>query len=169
MEGSSPDNISVREARPGDGEALERVHADVARYYTERVPHYFRVAVLNGSGAGDGPDVAAAGVQTLCLVAEVKGEVVAALAARLLTPEGEAPAAGERQETRLRIDYLATAAERRRSGIGTRLVQAAETWGREAGATIAETTTFQDGPLSVPFWEERMGYEEVSTTLEKRL
>jgi GNAT superfamily N-acetyltransferase len=169
MEGSSADNMSVRAVRPGDAAALERLHAEVARYYAEPVPHYFRSAVRNGSRGGAGPDWAAAGAEKLCLVAEVEGEVVGALAARLLTPAGERPAGGEPEEKRLRIDYLATAAERRRSGVGTRLVEAAETWGRGAGATIAETTTFQGGPLSVPFWEERMGYEELSTTLEKRL
>ncbi len=170
MENSSADSISVRDARPGDADGLERVHADVARYYAEPIPHYFRVAIRSGSGGGAEPDRAAAGgEQLLCLVAEVKGEIVGALAARLLAPRGELPSAGEPEEKRLRIDYLATAAERRRSGIGTRLVETAETWGRGAGATIAETKTFQGGPLSVPFWEERMGYEELSATLEKRL
>ena len=70
---------------------------------------------------------------------------------------------------RLRIEYLATAAAWRRRGIGTRLVQAAEAWGRTFGATVAETTTFQGSPLSVPFWEDRMGYEELSINLRKRL
>ena len=150
MEGSGEETISVRDARPGDAEALERLHAEVARYYTEPVPHYFRVAVLNGGaeqaqGAGDQSEV-------LRLVAEVHGEVVGALAARLLTPGGKQPAGGEPQEKRLRIDYLATAAGRRRSGIGTRLVRAAETWGRTGGATVAETATSQGSPLSVPFF-----------------
>jgi GNAT superfamily N-acetyltransferase len=164
MQGSSANNIRVRDARPGDAEALERVHADVARYYTKPVPHYFRAAVIDGVGAGDDSDAASTQGATLRLVAEVEGEVVGALAARLLRPEGEGSAGGEPGETRLRIDYLATAPERRRSGVGTRLVEAAETWGREAGATIAETTTFEGGPLSVSFWEDRMGYEE----MEKR-
>ena len=166
MEGSSEETISVRDARPGDADALERLHADVARYYTEAVPHYFRVAVLNvgRKQAATSPEG-----DTLRLVAEVDGEVVGALAARLLVPEGDAPAGREPGEKRLRIDYLATAADHRRSGIGTRLVQAAETWGRASGATVAETTTFQDSALSVPFWEDRMGYEELSKTLEKRL
>jgi len=166
MEGSNEETISVRDARPGDADALERLHADVARYYTEPVPHYFRVAVLNGDGEQAATPPTS---DTLRLVAEVGGEVVGALAARLLAPEGLAPAGGEPAEKRLRIDYLATAADRRRGGIGTRLVQAAETWGRASGATVAETTTFQDSPLSVPFWEDRMGYEELSMTLKKRL
>jgi GNAT superfamily N-acetyltransferase len=142
------EEISVRDALPGDAEGLARVHADVARYYDERGPHYFDEGELR-------------------LVAEVQGEVVGALAARLLEPVA-ADGRGE-EETRLRIDYLATAAERRRSGIGTRLVQAAESWGRGVGATIAETTAFRGSALSIPFWEDRMGYEELPMTLVKRL
>ena len=142
--------ISVREAQPADAEGLARVHADVARYYDERGPHYFDEGQLR-------------------LVAEVEGEVVGALTARLLEPVtvgGDAPGDAEK---RLRIDYLATAAASRRAGIGTRLVQAAESWGRRVGATIAETTAFRGSALSIPFWEDRMGYEELPMSLEKRL
>lgn len=144
------EEISVREAQPADAEGLARVHADVARYYDERGPHYFDEGQLR-------------------LVAEVEGEVVGALTARLLEPVtvgGDAPSDAEK---RLRIDYLATAAASRRAGIGTRLVQAAESWGRRVGATIAETTAFRGSALSIPFWEDRMGYEELPMSLEKRL
>ena len=55
------------------------------------------------------------------------------------------------------------------AGVGTRLVQAAEAWGRDHGATIAETWTYPPSPLSVPFWEQRMAYEKRSVNLRKRL
>jgi GNAT superfamily N-acetyltransferase len=142
------EEIRVRDARPADAEGLARVHADVARYYADQGPRYF-----------DGGE--------LMLVAEIDGEVVGALAGRLVQPtNADDPS---QSETRLRIDYLATAADRRRSGIGTQLVEAAERWGRGAGATIAETTAFRGSALSIPFWEDRMGYEEQPMSLEKRL
>ena len=144
------EEISVREAQPADAEALARLHADVARYYDERGPHYFDEGQLR-------------------LVAEVDGEVVGALTARLLEPVTVGGDATGDAEKRLRIDYLATAAASRRAGIGTRLVQAAESWGRRVGATIAETTAFRGSALSIPFWEDRMGYEELPMSLEKRL
>lgn len=150
--------IRVRAALPTDADALELIHADVAQYYGEGAPHH-------PPGSSDSGDLA------LRLVAEVDGEIVGVLAARLTSNEngngqvgGHAPA-----DKRLLISYLATAAGSRRSGIGTRLVQTAEDWGRRAGATVAETTTFQGSPLAVPFWEDRMGYEELATSLEKRL
>jgi GNAT superfamily N-acetyltransferase len=142
------EEISVRDARPADAEGLARVHADVARYYAEQGPRYF-----------DGGE--------LMLVAEIDGEIVGALAARLVAPASANDPS--ESETRLRIDYLATAADRRRSGIGTQLVRTAERWGRRGGATIAETTAFRDSALSIPFWEDRMGYEEQPMSLEKRL
>jgi GNAT superfamily N-acetyltransferase len=147
------EEISVRDARPGDAEGLARVHADVVRYYDQVGPSYFDEGQLR-------------------LVAEIEGEVVGALTARLLKPPGaerRVDPGEDGGETRLRIDYLATAATRRRSGIGTRLVQAAERWGRGGGATIADTTAFRGNALSIPFWEDRMGYEEQPLGLEKRL
>ena len=144
------EEISVREAQPADADALARLHADVARYYDERGPHYFDEGQLR-------------------LVAEVEGEVVGALTARLLEPVTAGGDATGDAEKRLRIDYLATAAASRRAGIGTRLVQAAESWGRGVGATIAETTAFRGSALSIPFWEDRMGYEELPMSLVKRL
>ena len=57
----------------------------------------------------------------------------------------------------------------RRSGVGTRLAEAAEAWGRERGAGIAETWTYGASPLSLPFWSQRMGYEPRSVQLRKSL
>jgi GNAT superfamily N-acetyltransferase len=148
--------ISVREALPGDADALELVHADVAQYYDRGAPR-------------PSDRSSAAGGTALRLVAEVDGEIVGVLAARLTDGENDADSGPEAPEKRLLISYLATAADRRRTGIGTRLVETAEEWGRQAGATVAETTTFQGSPLSVPFWEDRMGYEELATSLAKRL
>jgi GNAT superfamily N-acetyltransferase len=163
------DHISVREARPDDADALALVHADVARYYSELSPQHFQFPAARTPAGGDGQ---AAQRASLRLVAELDGEVVGALAARLLTPGPDSTTSApgdDESETRLRIDYLATAAALRRKGIGSRLVQAAEEWARDAGATIAETTTYQGSPLAVPFWEDHMGYEERPMTLEKRL
>lgn len=149
-----------------------RIHADVARYYVELTPDPFELTAP-GELAGDLAQPAAEPGATSAryLVAEAQGEVVGALVARLL-PAEEHPGremTADLERPRLRIEYLATAAAHRRQGVGTRLVQAAEAWGRTCGATIAETTTFQGSSLSVPFWEDRMGYEERSINLRKQL
>ena len=161
--------ITVREARRGDEESLARIHVEVARYYLDLAPDYFQVLERFAEQlASDAPTIDSA---TLHLVAEAEGQVVGALVARLLPPEDAAKReiTPELGAISLRIEYLAVAAANRRRGIGTRLVEAAEAWGREAGATVAETTTYQGSPLSVPFWGERMSYEELSVNLRKPL
>jgi GNAT superfamily N-acetyltransferase len=107
----------------------------------------------------------------LVLVAEADGEIVGVLWVALLQP----PADGERQIDRdimwprLRIDYVVTSPARRRRGVATRLVDAAEAWGRAKGAVVAEASTYRRSPSSFPFWTRRMGYDERSVILRKRL
>ncbi len=161
--------INVRDARPGDEEALARIHAEVARYYLDLAPDYFQV--LERFAEELMPEAPATESATLHLVAEAEGQVVGALVARLLPPADAAKReiTPELGATSLRIEYLAVAAASRRKGVGTHLVEAAEAWGRAAGATISETTTYQGSSLSVPFWGERMSYEELSVNLRKPL
>jgi GNAT superfamily N-acetyltransferase len=159
--------MEIRRARVGDGEALVRIHAEMAEHYAELDPERFRVPDLEGYAAivdaelGDGLD----------LVAEVDGEVVAWLYARLVEPHEHARFAYPRDVAarRLSIDYLATRKAHRRTGAGTALVQAAEDWGREQGATVAETTTYHLGGMSMAFWTGRVGYQERSLNLRKPL
>jgi ribosomal protein S18 acetylase RimI-like enzyme len=161
--------ITVRNARRGDEEALARIHAEVARYYRDLAPDYFQVLERFAEQlATEAPAIESA---TLHLVAEAEGQIIGALVARLLPPEVAAkreitPELGARI---LRIEYLAVEAASRRKGVGTRLVEAGEAWGRAAGATSSETTTYHGSPLSVPFWGERMSYEELSVNLRKPL
>ena len=163
--------VAVRRARPGDGRALARIHAEVAAYYVDLAPQHFRSPLLGGFEQELDAELGVPRDAALHLVAECEGEVVGALAARLLPPEdgAERQIAPDLGETRVRIDYVATAGAHRRHGVGTRLVQAAEAWGREHGAAVAETWTYPPSPLSVPFWEQRMAYEKRSVNLRKRL
>jgi GNAT superfamily N-acetyltransferase len=141
--------VLVRPVEPRDGPALGRLHAAMGAEYAALAPDDFRPATAE-------PFAPASDETTLWLAAELDGEVVAVLGARLLAPEPDA----EREivadvgRTRLRIEYVVTAPAHRRGGVAGRLVRAAEAWGRERGATVAEATT----SVARPFWERGMGY-----------
>ena len=164
--------MTVRAARPGDGPAIARIHLQAARYYAELAPDDFRVP--DEEGLGDGLDPTPELLDdpaTLFLVAEVDGEVGSVLIARLLPPHARADVQiqPELGQTRLEIGYLETDERFRRRGLATRLVSAAEEWGRAHGATVAVTDTYHASPLSLPFWTERMGYRPRSVSLRKPL
>jgi GNAT superfamily N-acetyltransferase len=166
--------ITVREARPGDGAGIARAHLDSAAYYVRLAPDLFRMPDEEGLVAfvDPKPDAGSSDSSMLLeLVAEVDGEVAGHLEAHLLPPDDTArwqllPDLGK---TRLVINALATADPYKRQGVATRLVEAAEAWGRARGASVAVCDTYVASPLSVPFWEERMSYTRRSIVFRKPL
>jgi GNAT superfamily N-acetyltransferase len=163
--------ITVRDARPGDGAALARIHGQMATYYAALAPGHFRLPDLAGFAEEIDAAVASPDPDARHLVAEADGEVAGALVARVLAREPGAAReiASDLACTRLRIDYLAVDERHRRAGVGARLVEDAEEWGRDRGATVAETWTYRASPLALPFWQAGMGYEERSVNLHKPL
>lgn len=107
----------------------------------------------------------------LALVAEVDGELAGYLEAQLLPPLESAryqilPDLGVK---RLLINSVGTSRRFWRRGVASRLVEAAEEWGRARGAAVAICDTYHGSPVSLPFWEERMGYERRSIAFRKPL
>ena len=105
------------------------------------------------------------------LVAELDGRVVGDVAAHL----GHPTEAAERQllrdlgRVRLYVDALGVEEASRRRRVGARLMHAVEEWGRDRGAVRSVLTTYHASPLSVPFYEQGLGYERRSIVFEKRL
>jgi GNAT superfamily N-acetyltransferase len=64
---------------------------------------------------------------------------------------------------------VVTAESYKRKGVATRLVAAAEQWGRTRGATVALCDTYVGSRQSIPFWQERTAYQPRSVRLRKRL
>jgi GNAT superfamily N-acetyltransferase len=166
-----PVPVSVRPARPGDEQGLVALHEEMGGYYAELAPQHFRRPDVDGLVAELAGELREPRADVLVLVAEADGQIVGALWASLVRP----PADAARQIVRdvaavcVRIDYVVTHGDRRRQGVGARLVDAAEAWGRTQGAVLAEASTYRPSPLSFPFWTRRMGYEERSVNLQKRL
>ncbi|MFL6053433.1 MAG: GNAT family N-acetyltransferase [Actinoallomurus sp.] len=162
----------LREIRPGDGEGCARAWRDAGRHYAAIVPgvvqepdpeglvEWFEEAI---SEARDD--------DTVWLVAEVNGQVVGVIEAAVARPAPDAHRQLQRDLSRVRlvINALAVVEEYRRRGVGTALMEAAETWGRRRGAAVAVTDTNLSSPLSVPFYENRMGYQRQAVILRKTL
>jgi GNAT superfamily N-acetyltransferase len=166
------DEIAVRTHRPGDSAELARAWLDAGRYYAALAPDTFQVPETDGLveylGRGDEqpdePDV-------LRLVAEVDGRVVGAAAGRIVRPVQAARYQLQREfaETRLLVDVVVIEEAYRRRGVGERLMEALEAWGRGRGASVSLLDTYPESALSLPFFTDRMGYDRRSVRLWKRL
>lgn len=164
--------ITVRPWRTGDGEGLASAWLDAARYYAELAPDTFRVPDADGLPEFFERRMAEDGeAGELHLVAEVGDQVVASAWARIEPPVDSARYQLQRQltQTRLIVDGIVVAEAFRRSGVGVRLMDALETWGRERGATVALLDTYPESAVSLPFFQERMGYRRRSLRLLKAL
>jgi GNAT superfamily N-acetyltransferase len=53
---------------------------------------------------------------------------------------------------------LAVVEAGRRGGVATALMPAAHRWGAGHGAVLARLDTYAHSPVSMPFYEQRMGY-----------
>jgi GNAT superfamily N-acetyltransferase len=164
--------LVVRPARTSDAAEVARTWTEVAHHYVEFDPDAYQVPSTDGLveffeellGRPRSED-------SVWLVAEIDGQVIGDISAHLERPAKDA----ERQmvrylgETRVYVDALAVAEASRREGVGTRLMQAIEQWGRDQGAVRVMLDTHAGSPLSVPFYEQRMGYRRRSIVFEKRL
>ncbi len=98
------------------------------------------------------------------IVAELDGEIVGDVKAHVDRAVHDARWQLMRDlgESILKIDSLMVREHRRRRGVGTALMKAAEEWGRTQGASAVFLSTYYDSPSSVPFYEQRMRYERAS-------
>jgi GNAT superfamily N-acetyltransferase len=165
-------SVEVRPSRSGDGAGFARIWLDNARYYTKLFPGDFRLPDEDGlvewfETALERPRDEA----EIELVAAVDGTVAAFVYARLLEPDEDAnrQMLANRPHRRVHVEALGTADAFQRRGLASQLVEAVEEWARERGAREISADTYLDSPVSIPFWEQRMGYRRRSVRLTKRL
>lgn len=164
--------IIVREARAEDATGIAKISLENGAYHARLAPEYFKIPDEDGFvELIEGDSEWRESPTTLALVAEVTGQVAGYLEASLKEPIETARWQSQRDlgETRLFINFVGTADAHKRQGVGTCLVAAAEEWGREQGAAVAVCDTYIDSPLSVPFWERRMGYTRRAIIFRKPL
>jgi GNAT superfamily N-acetyltransferase len=166
------DEIVVRGAQPSDGRYLAGIWLDVAKYYAQLDPDAFQVPNEPGLAEWFEDDLKEdlpANWRTL--VADVRGDPAGWVIGHVEPPH---PAADRNfvrliRETRLIVEALVVAPHLWRHGIGSRLMSEVEAWGRSRGATLSTLDTYVHSPVSVPFYEKRMGYERRSIHFVKHL
>jgi GNAT superfamily N-acetyltransferase len=162
--------IHLRRGTAKDAGALVRLSLESSSYYSRLAPELFAAGEQEGFDEwlaaewDDGPN-------TLALVAEIEAEIAGYLEATIQEPPAWGRFFGSRDlhVRRLFINAVLTSEVHRRRGVATRLVEAAENWGRDRGATVVLLDTFYDSPVSVPFWEKRMGYSRRAIIFRKPL
>jgi GNAT superfamily N-acetyltransferase len=164
-------SVTVRPACPGDGAGIMHAWASAAAYYTALDAAHFQMPRSDGMAERWDAMLGQEDETSLRLVAEVDGTAVGWLSARIEPPEDDAAIQLTREHgwTRLAVDALIVDQDHWRHGAGTALLEAAEAWGRDQGAQVSRLDTFAHSPVSVPFYEDRMGYQRRSIIFQKQL
>jgi GNAT superfamily N-acetyltransferase len=107
----------------------------------------------------------------LSLAAAVGGQVAGFVVAELQSPLPDADRQMVRAvaSTGVYVSVLVVAERFRRAGVGTALMTAVERWAARRGANLVSLDTNLCSPLSVPFYEDRMGYTKHAVIFRKAL
>jgi GNAT superfamily N-acetyltransferase len=155
-------NIRIRIPQAGDGDGLARTWLDAANYYVKLNSELFQMPDMDGlvqwceqwTLPSDSED-------SLLRIAEYNNQVIGFISATIHLPIKNAHRQFVRDValTRLMIDALVVQQAYWRHGIGRRLMDVAEEWGKSKGALIALLDTYIHSPVSVSFYERGMKYQ----------
>ena len=161
-------HITIRPALPDDAKGIARAFTESAEHHarldSERyfVPSKDAIAARYRDGRQHPPEAAATSVT---LVAEIHGEVVGFVDARL----EQSTDAMHRELVYCHVIEIAVEQKHQSAGVGARLLQAAEEWGRERGAHLASLEYLASNTRAARFYQQRMGYHVAAITAIKRL
>jgi ribosomal protein S18 acetylase RimI-like enzyme len=166
-------DVLIRTVRRGDGVACARLWRELGELFATMNPHTFQVPAAEGLAEWF-EEVNAIYLDKddkVALVAEADGVLVGSVSAALHEP---VPSAQRQLQTdlgrrRLHVDSLGVASSHRRDGVGSALMQAVEDWGRARGAEVILLETEANNPMSVPFYENRMGFTAENLVFRKEI
>jgi GNAT superfamily N-acetyltransferase len=152
-------DVRVRPVHPGDGPGCAGAWMDAGRHYTAIDAEQFQIPTQDGLVDWFGRLHANLAPDRLVLVACVQQDVAGFVSAVLNSPQPDAHWELIRHlgQPRVFVEALVVAERYRRQGIGTALMKETERWARQEGATSVSLRTNLRSPLSMPFYEERMG------------
>lgn len=166
-----PVKIRLRKVRDEDADDLAEAWRDQGEVYARLDPDVFAVPSAEGLGAWlvEGLASQADPDRRLVLVADVDGRAAGFLVASVVPPHpsDERQSHRELAHPRVQIEALAVRRAHWRSGVGSRLLRAAEDWARNRGATSVTAQAFVRGPAR-DFLGAR-GYEPRATVFGKPL
>lgn len=160
--------IEIRPAVLRDADGIARTFIESAEYHAELDPERYSVPAVETISARyrEGRQHPSdAGREVLTLVAELSGEIVGFIDARL----EQSPDAMHREMIYCVIAEIVVRRGHRSQGIGGRLLRVAEDWGRRLGAEFALLEYHSANTRASFFYQERMGYRPASITAIKRL
>jgi GNAT superfamily N-acetyltransferase len=164
--------LLIRVPQRGDGPGLAQNWLDTATYYAKLNSGLFQLHDTDGLADWcEARALNSAAENTCMLVAERNEQIVGFVRATVHPPHPEAGYQLVRDLglTRLVIDALVVQSAYWRQGIGTHLMNAVEGWGRSRGAVVAQLDTSLESPVSVPFYEQGLGYTRRALHFRKTL
>ncbi len=167
-EAACPIAITIRPAVSGDADGIARTYLESAEYHAGLDPERYSppavetISARYREGRQHPPDAAGGGIT---LVAELSGEIVGFIDAGL----AQSPDPMHREIIYCHIAEIAVSSRHQNQGIGGRLIQAAEEWGRRQGAEFASLEFHTANVRAGSFYRQRMGYRPASITAIKRL
>ena len=167
-EANNPAVIQIRPAVPEDADGIARAFLESAEYHAGLDPERYSAPAVETIAARyrQGLEHPSQAVRkNLTLVAELSGEIVGFIDARL----EQSPDMMHREIIYCHIAEIAVRLGHRNQGIGGRLLQAAEDWGRGLGAEFASLEYHAANTRASLFYQERLGYRQASITAIKRL
>ena len=159
--------ITIRPAIAKDGDGIARTFLESAEHHASLDPARYAVPSIAELSARyrDGQQNPPGAAEDVTLVAELGGEIVGFVDARL----DRSPDPMHRKLLYCAIVEIAVCRQHKSQGIGGRLLQAAEAWGREHGADYASVEYLAANTKAGDFYQGRMGYEPAHITAIKRL
>lgn len=163
--------FKVRQARAGDGAGCARVWLDSARFFTDLDPEFFQLPDADGLADWFESYLSNVDESMEVLVAEADDEIIGAVLASLQDPVPDAHRQVQRDlaHRRAYVNAIGVAEAHRRRDVGETLMTAVEQWAVERGAQTITLETEFGNYTSMPFYQQRMGYQRQSVVFRKRL
>ena len=167
-EAPQPAAITIRRAVLDDAEGIARSFLESAEFHSRLDPERYSVPALEVVSARYREELqhpSNADERAITFVAEFSNEIVGFIDARL----EESPDAMHREMTYCHIAEISVCERHQNQGIGQRLLQAAEDWGRREGAEFASLEYHAGNTRAESFYQQRMGYRAAAIKAIKRL